>query len=372
MQTLKVNKVASCEVIDNQLQILQNEGFSQGLSTALSTTNCDIFPIRYWIVDNSYSMTIKDGHLILGQTAKLDDIVRTVPCTRYDEIKECVNYHARLSELIGAPTEFRLLNKSPHVPQVYTIGASDNRKEEDNKNHVHCTHGEMKNMLDKTKPDGLTPLTAHVCHLRSEIQELAPMLQQKGQKVVIVIATDGLPVEKGVKDSQRNKDNFLKAMRSLEGLPVWIVIRLCTDDHTVVNFYNDLDEQLELSLEVLDDFESEALEVYEYNRWLNYALPIHRLRELGFYDRVFDLIDERALTKSELRQFFILLFGEEHFDSVPDPSIDWMGFVSDIERIMKFETPQWNPVKKRVMPWIDMYQLHKIYGNSSDCQCTIL
>ena len=106
-------------------------------------------------------------------------------------------------------------------------------------------------------------------------------LRQNGQKAVIVIATDGLPTETNVNGHEKNKELFVKAMRSLEGLPIWIVIRLCTDDEHVVNFYNDLDEQLELSLEVLDDFESEALEVYEHNKWLNYTLPIHRLREAG-------------------------------------------------------------------------------------------
>lgn len=368
MQNFKSEKIEPCEVDNIKLQNLQTHGFTKGLSLALSTTNYDIFPLRLWIVDNSYSMTTKDGHLIVDQ-AKINGAVRTLPCSRYDEIKECLNFHAHLSEQISAETEFKLLNKYPSVPQTYTVGTNSTNNRD--ANHVHCTHDEVKAMLNKTEPVGLTPLTTHIYDLRSRIQNLAPMLQQKGQKVAIVIATDGLPQEAGNSSREQNKNDFVRAMRSLEGLPVWIVIRLCTDDEAVVNFYNDLDEQLELSLEVLDDFESEALEVYEHNKWLNYGLPIHRLREFGFYDRVFDLIDERALTKSELRQFFILLFGEANFDSVPDPSIDWLGFVSDLERIMRLESPQWNPVKKRMMPWIDMHELNKRYGDSNSCQCTI-
>ena len=65
--------------------------------------------------------------------------------------------------------------------------------------------------------------------------------------------------------SEYATNEFVQAIRLLEGLPIWIVIRLCTDDDDVVNFYNDLDEQIELSLEVLDDYVGEAQEVYEFN-----------------------------------------------------------------------------------------------------------
>ena len=48
-----------------------------------------------------------------------------------------------------------------------------------------------------------------------------------------------------------------------------------------------LDQLLELSMEVLDDFTAEAEEVHEFNPWLNYALPLHRMREMGYQDRIF-------------------------------------------------------------------------------------
>ena len=48
----------------------------------------------------------------------------------------------------------------------------------------------------------------------------------------------------------------------MEGLPIWIVIRLCTDEAAVTEFYNSLDEELELNLEVVDEYKSEAKEVY--------------------------------------------------------------------------------------------------------------
>merc|ERR1719203_1624395 len=194
---------------------------------------------------------------------------------------------------------------------------------------------------------------------------MAPALTSQGKRVAIILATDGLPSDDRGMGGEREKREFVETLRSLEGLPVWIVVRLCTDDDDVVEFYNELDAQLELSIEVLDDFEAEAKEVHEHNPWLNYTLALHRCREMGFYHRLFDLLDERLLTKGELREFCYLLFGEDVFDSVPDAEADWDGFYYAILNIVGKEKKQWDPIYRKPKQLINMKKLDKAYGSSS-------
>ena len=70
-------------------------------------------------------------------------------------------------------------------------------------------------------------------------------------------------------------------MRPLQFLPVIVVVRLCTDDASIVDYWNSIDEKLEVDIDVLDDFSGEAREVSVVNGWLTYGEPLHRLREFG-------------------------------------------------------------------------------------------
>jgi len=354
-----------------QIQQLMKQGFTKGLSMSLEDVK-NIFALRIWIVDNSGSMKNSDGHRIIPSPGTGPNAIKFVPSSRWDEIVECVQYHARLAGLIEAPTRFRLLNApGDHVgPQKFSIAdnASDNP---DGNISVADQVSQACRIMQRARPNGCTPLTSHMHEIHREVSQMAPELRRQGKKVAIIIATDGLPSDEfGYSGSSQNQE-FVNALRKLEGLPVWVVVRLCTDDEQVVDFYNDLDGQLELSLEVLDDFCGEAAEVTKENPWLNYALPLHRLREFGFHDRVFDMLDERPLLKSEIRDFSLLLFGREHLDGMPDPSIDWDSFFQDVVRLLNMETYQYDPMKKRDAPWINGSRLNKIHGSSS-CGCNIM
>jgi len=344
---------------ESSINMLLAQGYTRGLANSLNDTK-KAFAKRIWIVDNSGSMNCTDGHRFVETRCKND--VKMVPCSRWEEIQECVQYHIQLACSIGAPTEFRFLNDpGAHVGPQRFIVAEDS---------TYDRSKEAMDIVRRARPTGVTPLTAHVMDIHREIRSIAPQLRAQGQKVAIVIATDGLPSDEMGQGGMMIKQQFINSLRSLEGLPVWLVIRLCTDEDEVVEFYNELDSQLELSIEVLDDFVGEAKEIYSTNPWLNYALPIHRMREMGYHDRVFDLLDERLLTKSELRDFFFLLFGSENFDGVPDPSAEWDSFARSIEELLKKEKTQWDPIKFRMKPWVNMYSLNQCYSESCNV-CSI-
>lgn len=91
-------------------------------------------------------------------------------------------------------------------------------------------------MMNAT-PSGVTPLTPHLEEVRQNILDLEPQLRKDGSKVVLVLATDGLPTDnRGISDSMVQQQ-FVNALRALEGLPVWIVVRLCTDEVRWVGFH---------------------------------------------------------------------------------------------------------------------------------------
>ena len=337
-------------------KILESQGFTRGLAEALFLNKL-AFPLSIWIVDNSGSMNTRDGHRLVE--TKRQNEVKLVDCTRWAEMQQTVDYHAQLASLLKNPTVFRLLNDPGVVcgPQQFSIGErGEDLIPQDLEIATKC--------INSSSPVGVTPLTHHINEIVDNVRSMEDRLRGDGTKVVLVIATDGLPSDDQGYSNSSTRQQFVNALSRLNGLPVWIVVRLCTDEESVVDFWNDLDGQLEVSLEVLDDFSGEAQEIYEHNKWLTYGLPLHRMREMGFHNRLFDLLDERKLAKDELLSFFRILFGNTVMDGVPDPQGDWKGFYERISSIVKKEKKTWNAVSRRMEPWVDLSKLKREYGKS--------
>jgi hypothetical protein len=344
---------ASADELLYQNELL-HQGYTPGLIFAV-TMNCLHFLKSFWIIDDSGSMQTQDGQRII--TNRKDSKLKFATCTRWKETVEAVDYHARLAALTHAPTTYRLLNHPGRNvgSQIFSIASTNDTSQ-------HTVDRELCNALNtmnQTQAGGVTPLTEHLVALKKEVASMDSQLCANGQRVAIVLLTDGIPTDKFGNSTEQTHREFMNALNYFRNYPVWIVVRLCTDEESVVRYWNELDEDLEVCLEVLDDYVSEGKEVYEKNPWLTYGLPIHRMREMGFYNPLLDLLDERAFTKSEISDFVRILFG--NFDA-PDPDLNWDQFCKTVEQVQNQQfnnVKQWHPVHRKLAPWIDIKQLRR-------------
>jgi len=374
---------------------LKDLGFPRGLRNTLLDNIEEVSTKRFWIVDNSGSMKMMDGHEILASNDRnksnspknsntsndkvlvprsgLTNAAADGDTTRWAELQETVLCHAQLLSILGAPTDFRLLNApSNGGPQKFRVGYDNNniqilpsmqsifgRKKSDS--------NRVEKIMNRNKPKGKTPLHEAILDVRGDVIRMLPQLRADGMKVTIVVCTDGCTTGTASKTSENGEtkpvepnQELEEALQSLKGLPVNVVIRLCTDYGEVVNFYNDLDERMGESsfLDVIDDYEAEAAQVCGQNPWLNYALVLHRMRELGLQgsSSLLDFLDQRPFTGDEIREFVALLFGTTS-DLLPDPLYDWENFVREIDLLQQREEMHWNPAKMEVTPWIDTDEL---------------
>ena len=135
-------------------------------------------------------------------------------------------------------------------------------------------------------------------------------------------------------------------------LPVFIVVRLTTDDDEIVGYYNQLDEELELNLEVLDDLESEAKEIRDAgNGWLVYSPLLHTIREGGTFSKLFDLLDERAFTPSEVSIFVQLLLRRQ--GDLPFPRAP-AAFCAEVQSRAASIQLVYDPLTGREKPIVDV------------------
>lgn len=55
-----------------------------------------------------------------------------------------------------------------------------------------------------------------------------------------------------------------------------MILRLCTNEKEVIRYWDSIDNQLELDIDVLDDQIGDGAQVIQKNGWLTYGAPIHR------------------------------------------------------------------------------------------------
>lgn len=300
---------------------------------------------RIFLLDNSGSTEAYDGHHFEELP---DGTLMSRPCSRWQEIKHMAMEQAMWNATVGTPCEFVLLNPGPGPM-------------EEGRDFVRMDGGpdavaSLQAMLDRTGPRGVTPLADRLQEIYHRIRTEHEELVRRGQRVVLVIATDGLPTSADSgRSTEADRRSVVQALRRLGAeLNVFLVIRLTTDDDAVVGFYNELDRELELPLEVLDDIESEAKEIAQQgNSWLVYSPLLHRIREGGTFVKLFDLLDERRLTATEVALFAQLLLRSEGQAPFPRTAAD---FCDALEEAVAEAEEVYDPLRRCMGPPIRLSQ----------------
>jgi hypothetical protein len=319
-------------------QFLAEHHWPLGLQESFAN-NLKKVAVRYFICDDSGSMAANDGHRLIP----MDRIFRQISCSRWNELTSTLLFHAGVSRAANAPSEFRLLNGAP--PIVIGDGLDPDN-----------TKFETLKAVFENSPSGGTPLCRHIAEVVASIRAITPTLRANGQKAAVIIATDG----------ESSDGDIALALRPLKELPAWVVIRLCTDEERIVNYWNSIDEELELDMDVLDDLCGEAREVTEKNPWLTYGDAMHKMREFGIPVKEIDLLDETALTLNQIRIFCAIIFGGTA-ESFPHPEIDWNNFKLALQSALSRTPLTWCPIRKTMRPWISVSAVSRLRPCAGGC-----
>jgi hypothetical protein len=334
---------------------LREFGWPPGLTTMVSQSINEL-PLRFVIVDNSGSMQSMDGtRLVPGPNGMV-----SLRCSRWQELGQAIEELGEIAVALRAPTHFHFLN-SASGGQFFCIG--DEFAPPDGLvarlNAPKSDLGALKRAVGGS-PTGTTPLTEAVQRIDGMIRPHEQMLKAAGQKATVIISTDGKP---------NDSKSFLMALQQLQKLPVWLVVRLCTDEDDVVQYWSDLDNQLEAPLETLDDLKGEAQEVYAVNRWLTYAPALHMARMFGLKNRLFDLLDEKAFLPTQAKEFAELILA---CPNLPEPEIDPRGFKAVLTAALAQTPPVYNPVLNRMANWVNPDAITKLGKPGSDGCCVLM
>eukprot|EP00942_MAST-04A_sp_MAST-4A-sp1_P012220 g12220.t1 len=287
-----------------------------------------------FIIDDSGSMSTNDGNKV--EHFSMTSV--SVTATRWDELKTNVKLFAKIAHIAHAPCEFRFLNRKA---EPIIIGNQDNGQDntESESNKALLFH------LLTEGPSGSTPLCRHIKEVITKFQTMEAELRRQNKSVSMTIFTDGMATDGDIVD----------ALRPLEDFPARTVVRLCTDDTPIVNYWNNIDSRLEnFNVDVLDDFFKECDEVMKKNPWLNYAEPIHCIREFGVHFAELDRIDEKALCDDEIKRLLAIILGGRS-DDYPHPA-DKKVFIQYMLKKLKANPDLFNPSLRKKTPLIRLVE----------------
>lgn len=251
--------------------------------------------------------------------------------------------HARWAVELNVPSDFVLLNPKSGMQSM--IEGQDWAQIDTARGNPDAQVQTLQGMLSRTGPGGLTPIAHRMASIRAQLQGQMSQLAQSGQKVILILVTDGLPTTSQGQTDHRGVVQELRAMNAQFMGMFHLVIRLCCDDSAVADYYGEIDKELEMNMEVVDDMRAEAHECYRAgNRFLTYSPMLHLLREAGTFVKVLDLLDERRLSPMEVMMICQLLARQASDPPLPTQTHE---FLAELRRLLPRCQPVMDPNNPR-------------------------
>ena len=191
-------------------QLVQTHQWPMGFANVIVKSK-DFVAMRFVIVDNSRSMLNEDGKKVIEDEDEGDYRVRD--CSRWEEVTAAVKAIAAIADAAETPTEIRLLNKS----QPITVGQRRDGGESLQK---------AMELLE-TQPSGQTPICKQVQGVIDTVQSMAVRLRSMNKVALLIIITDG----------ESSDGNVVEMLKPYEDLPLKIIIRMCTNERDVSDYW---------------------------------------------------------------------------------------------------------------------------------------
>lgn len=295
----------------------------------------------------------KNLYLLILSNKIIFRLNRKQSVSRWNELTESLKFHAEVAHLGKHRTEFRFLNRRTPVRIGFDVTEDD-------------AQYRLFQDICKTSPNGATPLCRHIADVATEICQHAQYLNENGLMACVIIATDG----------EASDGNIYTALQALTALPVMVVVRLCTNESKVVEYWNRLEKNLEIRLDVIDDLIGEAEEVKQVNSWVTYAEPLQRMREFGVTMKELDILDEETLSWENVLRILALIYGPEMVNKLPPVEDDWDQFFNvlqeQINTIALVSSSSSNekqqkeeifcPLHNQKRSWISIPEIQRIYA----------
>ena len=322
------------------------EGWTDNYTSKVLSLAGSIYSFRFVVVDSSRSMGKHDAMRPVFDSRRG---TRYEECTRYEEACATVSTIARISSISGTPAEFRFLhhNRPPSQPQLsFTVGKT--------KNDTASLGACMEALV--VQPSGPRNICRMVEQVVEQVRWIEDILRITNKKALLIIVTDGEPAD----------GNIIDALKPLQELPVDVIVRLCTEEKSVVSYWRNLRRAVDVDITVLSGMLSEATRIGAANKWLTYGQHLQAVRELGIFT---EPLLSRTLTRSECSQMCQLLLLAPETSSIPsslpDADRDWRGFLGALRALNSGPSPTlpvmptaFCPLRHVSSPWIDIDALH--------------